>query len=67
MVGTSAAIMLFDLVGVVVLLVLAAQVSLWLCEKDSTPMHIPDPNTNIHLPRHSCSHYHPAPHSSYQP
>ena len=67
MVGTSAAVALFDLVGVVVLVVLAVQVSLWLFTESSMPTDIPVPNTDNGHPRHSCLQYHPAPHSSYQP
>lgn len=40
-VGTSAAVALFDLVGVVVLVVLAVQVSLWLFTEGSMPRCIP--------------------------
>jgi hypothetical protein len=65
--GTSAAIMLFDLVGVVVLVVLARQVSLWLFKKDGTPTHSLVLNTDDRLLRHSFSQYRPAPRSSYQP
>lgn len=65
--GTSAAIMLFDLVGVVVLVVLAGQVSFWLFKEATAPTYIPDRNTDEHFPHHSSSQYHPAPHCSYQP
>ena len=63
-VGTSAAVALFDLIAVVAFIMLATQVSLWLSKKGSMPAYVSVLDTDE---LHSSSQCHQPPRCSYQP